>query len=1304
MTSQPVAAPAASERTRLFISYSRRDEASVLALVRLLESDGSIDAFLDKDDILPAEAWRARLAALIRQTDAFVLCVSPDTVKSEVVAWEIESALAANKRIVPVLLKDTPADDIPDAIAQLNFVFLREQDSSDDQVARLRMAVQTNIEWVREHTRLEELAQRWHSDGRRAADQLRGPALESSERWLSLQPREAPAPTQVQRDYVAFSRAGSTGRQRGWIVGSLLVAAVSIGLSILAYWQRNEATAQRTDANARRLVAEAQAVLSDSLAPAEVATQSLLASLKLRVSAAAQRALKVGVTRLEPLPSATLPWPDAAGMALASLRFSPDGAWLAAMTGKALLVWSTHTNVLRIQHLADFGKLPGKLVFAADGRYAMVPVGASKASSAGQESGTGKGGGVGRGPDSQSAGVEAGTGAIKDRLLLLDLNDGSVKEVVSGRVLDAASIDGRLVALVTGPALTQVRAIDPVSGGTLWQVTSAQPVKLGRLVPSSAKAGARSALPGGEVPNLLLMLAQGPPRVADIVLADQHDRLSLWRLDSPAPLHSVALPAGASVLSFGELGRLAAVRLTDRSLTVFDVFTGKQQWHGGARSEGGPIVFTGGDRFVVTNGDRGPRLQSIAGGLNVEMEDARRSDWDMQALANVEHYSAIIDAGSSDDGSILATVWKDGRVDVWRPGLKPRYGAIDAMPRINFEAAARFDHGDDLGATAPFWTASPPLFVSPSGRFVASQSMGLRTNAIGGFLAAEPMVKIWDTRQRSESARFRRLGGMLLAFSPRDDLLATVSEPVTAGTATDAQRMLRLELWRLSEPPFEVSREQTVFALPLSAPPGSKGPAAPAAQWRLPATPASGDTIWLGMDRRLRMLDPQTGRFHVLEDLGPAAQEAYGVAQAAADRLVANLDATQRKALDGRGMGSDPYLRFMPLHGLVPPESPIAVYPIAVSGDRRRAVVKLGSMLRIYALDEKRLLSTVSTGDEIALSAIGMFPPEQLVLSNDGAVVAVALFTAADAMRAVTHDWSGFAKEPDQPSAAMQPVEFAQHMLVLDVTSKATLATVEQKIEVWPIRTPGMPVTTSSRLLAVSNDAKLLALERQRVVLSPGQPPTINGRLIVLDTHGNAIRLETPPWSLPSPLDMSGLTSGFPRSAAFSPSGRRLLIDRTGPTCPLKLEVHPMTNMPMQVPSCPDLSTTLTLWDVSSGESLRELSFDAPASKAAQAGRPGFDAPDMSAMFGVVVRPYSVSLADENAAVRSAVKLMPSTDYSRMDMRLTTERISLNQEGHLARIACGRLPSDMRAFPAASWARLLPGESYRAICDDSLPR
>src|SRR6266436_4327773 len=249
----PLAAPT-GDHAKVFVSYSRKDSAFAQMLVGALAERG-FDAFLDKTDIAPGEPWKERLAGLIATADTVVFAVSPDSIASTICAWELEESTRLGKRVIPVVARRIEDADAPPALGRLNWVFLAEGDDKDAALAMLNTALHTDLAWVREHTRLGELARHWDEQGRGKGASLRGADLEAVERWLDRRPVNANAPTDLHQDFIRASRRAATARQRYWVGGSLAVAFVAIALAGFAEINRREAQTQRERAERTLILA-----------------------------------------------------------------------------------------------------------------------------------------------------------------------------------------------------------------------------------------------------------------------------------------------------------------------------------------------------------------------------------------------------------------------------------------------------------------------------------------------------------------------------------------------------------------------------------------------------------------------------------------------------------------------------------------------------------------------------------------------------------------------------------------------------------------------------------------------------------------------------------------------------------------------------------------------------------------------------------------------------------------------------------------------------------------------------------------
>lgn len=100
---------ARKKQCKVFVSYSRHDEALVKPLAGLLGVAAENAVFLDVDALKPGDCWRSEIENAVRDSSVFVLCWCCESSRSEFVKAEVEIALEdARKRLVPVLFCATP--------------------------------------------------------------------------------------------------------------------------------------------------------------------------------------------------------------------------------------------------------------------------------------------------------------------------------------------------------------------------------------------------------------------------------------------------------------------------------------------------------------------------------------------------------------------------------------------------------------------------------------------------------------------------------------------------------------------------------------------------------------------------------------------------------------------------------------------------------------------------------------------------------------------------------------------------------------------------------------------------------------------------------------------------------------------------------------------------------------------------------------------------------------------------------------------------------------------------------------------
>ena len=203
--------------------------------------------------------WREELGSGIEAADAFVFVITPESLASPECGQELTRALELGKRLVPVLLR--PAEGVPAGLAAVQYVHADGRDPAGV-AALVAEAIDTDHEWVRQHTLWLTRALRWEAHDRQRAYLLRGSELRAAEDWLARQgERLEPAPTPLQTEFIGAGRRAETRRLRILLTAALVAVLVSAALAAFALVQRSEAIAQRDRAQSRQLAAASDSQL-----------------------------------------------------------------------------------------------------------------------------------------------------------------------------------------------------------------------------------------------------------------------------------------------------------------------------------------------------------------------------------------------------------------------------------------------------------------------------------------------------------------------------------------------------------------------------------------------------------------------------------------------------------------------------------------------------------------------------------------------------------------------------------------------------------------------------------------------------------------------------------------------------------------------------------------------------------------------------------------------------------------------------------------------------------------------------------
>ncbi len=249
----------AIRQTKVFISYSRKDKAFVRKLNAAIDAE-NIDAWVDWEGIELASDWMNRITDAIEGGDAFLFVISPDSLKSKICQNELELGIKLNKKIIPILYRDPEKrQKMHPKLSSTNWVYMRtRKDDFKTTLPKLVAAIQTDLGWVQQHTRLLQRATEWDQKSRNNSYVLQGSDLEDGEKWMIASTASAGRDVvPLQAEYISTSRKVSVQRQRNLMVSISLVMILSVimGIFALVQWNRASENEQQAKNSAATAVA-----------------------------------------------------------------------------------------------------------------------------------------------------------------------------------------------------------------------------------------------------------------------------------------------------------------------------------------------------------------------------------------------------------------------------------------------------------------------------------------------------------------------------------------------------------------------------------------------------------------------------------------------------------------------------------------------------------------------------------------------------------------------------------------------------------------------------------------------------------------------------------------------------------------------------------------------------------------------------------------------------------------------------------------------------------------------------------------
>ena len=194
--------------TQVFISYAEEDRATMEKIRNSLRRE-IITVWTNKTDIQTGEAFEEAIKRGIEQADNVVYLLSPDSVTSDFCQRELDLAVSLHKRIIPVLVQETEANQVPSALRSLQYIDLTDNVKQDDYLldeSELLKILHQDAAYYNEHKVLLTKALKWKRQHENPSILLRGYNLRSAETWLKVAlKRTQHSPIPLQQEFITES-------------------------------------------------------------------------------------------------------------------------------------------------------------------------------------------------------------------------------------------------------------------------------------------------------------------------------------------------------------------------------------------------------------------------------------------------------------------------------------------------------------------------------------------------------------------------------------------------------------------------------------------------------------------------------------------------------------------------------------------------------------------------------------------------------------------------------------------------------------------------------------------------------------------------------------------------------------------------------------------------------------------------------------------------------------------------------------------------------------------------------------------
>lgn len=238
-------------KSDVFLSYRRADKVFTQRLDQAIKAEG-LEVWVDWEDIPPGSTdFTQDIKDGIEGADVFVAVLSPSYLESPFCMGELEMAMDLHKRIVPIVLEKFDVSKIPSAVGHINWVYFTphvgDENKFEDAFPVLMEAINTDHDYVADHTRFLLRAKQWEEAGKKAGFLLSGVEIDEGEQWLALSGEKQPGPTQLHSEYIFASRANQRAQQRRLLTFVSVGFVISLALLVVSIYLFQDSQKKRVE-------------------------------------------------------------------------------------------------------------------------------------------------------------------------------------------------------------------------------------------------------------------------------------------------------------------------------------------------------------------------------------------------------------------------------------------------------------------------------------------------------------------------------------------------------------------------------------------------------------------------------------------------------------------------------------------------------------------------------------------------------------------------------------------------------------------------------------------------------------------------------------------------------------------------------------------------------------------------------------------------------------------------------------------------------------------------------------------------